>query len=482
MTAAEIAEPRRDARRRPFWLKLLVVGLLLLTGVVLLYGYLLLAADRRLREALAEADRLDPGWRLNELEAARAVVPEAENSATVLLAAHRVLPPQNEWPDYQLVEELTQLAPTERLPQNQVAILRAALDRAQPTVAKARELADARQGRYTIVWGPDVLNTLLPHVDAMSMVLRYLTCDVLVRLQDGDVEEALHTCRAEFQAARSVGDDPCAVVQMVRLFRGREAVTQVERCLAHGQASPATLEGLQRLVEEEAAEPFAWRCARGERALLHVELQSIQAGLVKVDVLQSLFSSKAPGLGNVAPSDFWYLRLPGAMKNNHAALLNYLTQFVEIARRPLEEQGPAVQELEALAAASGKPTVLVRLIGPVPKWISGNCQRGVAGLRCAAAMLAVERFRLARGRWPDRLEELVPAQLAAVPLDPFDGRPLRYCRLADGVVIYAIGPDGKDDGGNLSRAHQPPDGTDLGFRLWDLSARRLSAPGEKQAK
>jgi hypothetical protein len=63
-----------------------------------------------------------------------------------------------------------------------------------------------------------------------------------------------------------------------------------------------------------------------------------------------------------------------------------------------------------------------------------------------------------------------------VPLDPYDGQPLRCRRLKDGVVAYSVGPDGKDDGGNL-RPEQAEEGAeggglDVGFRLWDVAHRR----------
>ena len=47
----------------------------------------------------------------------------------------------------------------------------------------------------------------------------------------------------------------------------------------------------------------------------------------------------------------------------------------------------------------------------------------------------------------ERLEELVPQFLPSVPLDPYDGQPLRYKRLPAGFVVYSIGADGRDDGG-----------------------------------
>lgn len=89
-------------------------------------------------------------------------------------------------------------------------------------------------------------------------------------------------------------------------------------------------------------------------------------------------------------------------------------------------------------------------------------------LRCATAALAIERFRLAHGKLPEKIDEIVPRFLPAVPLDPFDGRPLRYHRLAKGYVVYSVGGDCHDDGGrepprNLKFSFQP--GYDITFTV-----------------
>jgi hypothetical protein len=476
MNATAVADPRAAVRRRRFWTRLVLLGLVLIAGLVLVYGYIARIADRRLRDAMAEADRLDPGWRLEELEAAREAVPDAENAAPRVLATYRLLPPQNQWPDYHLDQALGQLAPTEPPAGEQLATLRATLAQAQAVVEAGRQLADYRRGRHAIIWGPDLLMTPLPHVDAIGSLIRFLTFDLFVRLEDGDVAGALRTCQAQLQTARSLGDEPYAVTQMVRLWHAAEALAHVERCLAHGQTDGATLEALQRLAEDEASQPFALRTARGARALLHGGLRQLEDGTVKMDAMRGWFSD--PEHRDVSPYELWSLRLPGALKSNHAATLQHLNQLVEIARLPLEEQDRALQ---ALASNSGKQALFVRMLQPFPDGQRQAIQRRVGRLRAAVAMLAVERFRLARQRWPESLEELRPGYLSAVPIDPFDGKPLRYRRLADGVVIYVIGPDARDDGGNLSRADEPPDGTDIGFRLWDAAARRRPTPEAKAA-
>ena len=77
---------------------------------------------------------------------------------------------------------------------------------------------------------------------------------------------------------------------------------------------------------------------------------------------------------------------------------------------------------------------------------------GFVWLRTARIALATERFHLARERWPANLGELVPQYLPEVPVDPFDGQPIRYRLLPRGYVIYSVGSDGRDDGGR-----EPPE-------------------------
>ncbi|QYK49048.1 MAG: hypothetical protein KF838_04160 [Phycisphaeraceae bacterium] len=74
------------------------------------------------------------------------------------------------------------------------------------------------------------------------------------------------------------------------------------------------------------------------------------------------------------------------------------------------------------------------------------------GLR---VMLALELFRDGNGTYPDALDELTPMYIERLPLDPFDGRPLKYLRIdptLDGAgrayLLYSVGADGQDDFGS----------------------------------
>jgi len=82
-----------------------------------------------------------------------------------------------------------------------------------------------------------------------------------------------------------------------------------------------------------------------------------------------------------------------------------------------------------------------------------------ARLRAAETAIACERFsRDHEGQMPEKLADLVPSYVTAVPEDPFDGNPLRFKRLSDSYVIYSIGGDFTDDGGQ--KTEKPPIGPD----------------------
>lgn len=77
----------------------------------------------------------------------------------------------------------------------------------------------------------------------------------------------------------------------------------------------------------------------------------------------------------------------------------------------------------------------------------------------AKLALAVECYRRRRGRLPATLDALVPGILRSVPLDDFDGSPMRYS--AKHRWVYSVGPDLIDEGGSESEAElrEMPDPT-----------------------
>jgi hypothetical protein len=473
-------------RRRRRW-PLVLVPLALAAAAWL---YLYFAGDQRLARAVAEADRLDPHWRLDDLLAERAAVPDEENAALTVIAAKKKRPPK--WPawDFAVVpagpaappgdsaappepslqEVLTDLKPNEALTDKEKALVRAELERAADALREARKLVDQPRGRYPIVYTQDWIGTLLTGIQDTRETAYLLSIDALSRSQDGDLDGALVSCRALVNAARSIGDEPGLIPQLVRAAIRCFAAGATERALGQGEPSDGDLAALQKALEEEAEEPLFLFCVRGERAGVDRFMQFVQDAPTTRQHLTMM--TALAGASRSAKPRLWeqgMLYLPGSVTTSRAALLERLNQAVEIAKLPREER---VARVEELCASLPKEPLLVRELLPSIEKVEMADRRSQAWLRCAATALAVERYRRRHGRWPESLAELKDEFLREVPLDPFDGQPLRYRKDGAGVIVYAVGADGKDDGGDRTTLNTHKDGTDLGTRLWDVPRRR----------
>jgi hypothetical protein len=81
--------------------------------------------------------------------------------------------------------------------------------------------------------------------------------------------------------------------------------------------------------------------------------------------------------------------------------------------------------------------------------VQGNNLPTLAELHVPLARggLALQVFRERHGAYPERLEELVPEELGAIPLDIVTHVPLKYRREGKGFVLYSVGQDRVDNGG-----------------------------------
>lgn len=96
---------------------------------------------------------------------------------------------------------------------------------------------------------------------------------------------------------------------------------------------------------------------------------------------------------------------------------------------------------------------LSRTIAPYYLKVRGAAITAETERQMTLAAIALKRFQLRHGQLPPSLEALVPELLSAVPYDYMSARPLRYRLKPDGsYVLYSVGLDGKDDGGDPSLA------------------------------
>ena len=67
--------------------------------------------------------------------------------------------------------------------------------------------------------------------------------------------------------------------------------------------------------------------------------------------------------------------------------------------------------------------------------------------------IAIAGFHAQAGRWPNELSELFPDFTETIPRDRFSGQALIYRASQSGYVLYSVGRNGKDDGGEPAPWH-----------------------------
>ncbi len=288
-----------------------------------------------------------------------------------------------------------------------------------------------------------------------------------VRIRSGETQKALASCRAAFNAARSLGDEPIYISQLIRTAGVINACQAIERTLAQGEPPPEDMAALQKLLEKEDAFPSLLLATRSERAALHKIFEAVEEGVVSVDELAQ------------RPSDWLESTYIGMWRMNtrqdHALALSLMAHRLAEVQLPMHEQAEVEKRFELEVRELPKTAVLTRLLLPAMTKMGEGFRRKHAYLRCMIVALAAESYRRDNKAWPETIDKLCPKYLATVPLDPFDGMSLRYRRLQDGVMIYSVGSDAVDNGGNLDREHPNQLGVDIGYRLWDVAKRRQAA-------
>ncbi len=124
--------------------------------------------------------------------------------------------------------------------------------------------------------------------------------------------------------------------------------------------------------------------------------------------------------------------------------------FNEAKLSDLDLRRPSI--VSTFASGNGVGQILFYMTMPAVIPSLAKKSQGDVQLRATRTILALRAYQLTHGNLPPDLNALVPEFLDAVPVDVFDVQPLRYSPARK--IVYSVGQNLKDDGGNDSR-HSP---------------------------
>jgi hypothetical protein len=232
----------------------------------------------------------------------------------------------------------------------------------------------------------------------------------------------------------SLEQEPVMVSQLVRIAVGGMSVELCRRLLPHVEFSDADLQRMSDDFRTIRYKRGFRRSLTGERAI----------GVQVFENPTTIGSELPPAAG------------PLLLLNRNDDLAQYLAfmeRMIAAAEKPMpqarNEFDQIEQDLAVLTSSNFKKLghVLTALLLPATGAALDAAARGNAQNDAAMTAIAIERYRRKRGAIPDGLKQLVPDFLPEVPTDPYDGKPLRYVRQDAEYLLYSIGRDRVDDGG-----------------------------------
>lgn len=148
-----------------------------------------------------------------------------------------------------------------------------------------------------------------------------------------------------------------------------------------------------------------------------------------------------------------------------------MDRVVAASARPLFQQQDLSRLDNEIERMHGDPLSLMRywpitLLMPALGKAAQAGEYAIAGRDALQVVIALELYRRRHGQWPAALDDLTPSLIPAVPIDRFDGAPMRYALREGRPVLYSIGGNHRDDGGALGDRFGDPVEDNNAARRW----------------
>ena len=227
------------------------------------------------------------------------------------------------------------------------------------------------------------------------------------------------------------------------------AINTFQRILASGRLAPDDLAAIR--IPDISYHATLKRAFRMEEAIQLATFDQVGRGryglgdIIALGGIGNPVASRNLNLSAFAPVYRVFL-----LADDLAAQARFARILQKAARLPYHEAKEFLKQFER--ELKGGPRgiltsmLLPGLARPIEAAVSAKARRDTARVGVALGM-----YRARNGRFPEKLDELAPDFIAAVPSDPFDGQPMRLKRTEHGLIVYSIGPDMTDHGGTFDR-------------------------------
>lgn len=339
--------------------------------------------------------------------------------------------------------------------------------------ANASTLKLLRQARDVpgVDWGvhqtSPMMNMLLPYLSTQRGLAKFAAAAAVCRHRNGDSAAAIEILHDTLVLAGKLDDGYSSSV-ITHLTAGGIDGTATLGLEATTPTLPLTIAEENEAKKEGPA---------GRRQVDTIVALLLDEEQLRRNLLRSLYAERAAQLDSVnqlcyggtlnpnAPSGGGGVSLQGYLalslgdplfKLVACRLLQDMTQRTKAGLASDWEQARIATSTIEVPAHRGRIAAIPHLIGdllaPSLDHVMIRHFRNLALRRMAALALAIRLYELDHGHRPERLDDLVPQYLVVLPPDPFagDGQTFGYRPDVSPPILYSIGDDGLDDGGEYA--------------------------------
>lgn len=306
-----------------------------------------------------------------------------------------------------------------------------------------------------ICLAPEVtgFDSLLPYIAEWRNMARVMAVKARhERLSGGNAEAAL-TCASLLHFGNLIQHDAECIINYLVGIAVLEIGLQQTRDLARdaGSTDCELLALSAALAQIGPFEHGLIRAIKVEYKVVSNTLDDFASGKFTMDEITAIGNSEPAGIlkGRRIPRYFFQ---PNKTKAGFAnfyrdMIKNAPLVYSEMNLYDVEESlGLKQSKFRLMTRPNSVGKILYALMIPALESLLERKCRTETSIAATSLLASLHHHKQENGAFPEKLDVLVPDFIAALPSDPYDGRPFRY--VPSEGVIYAVGPDLEDSGGS----------------------------------
>ena len=352
---------------------------------------------------------------------------------------------------------LSDLFATNYWAQENLALLSGYVETNRTALSKIEEGLKFEKFTYTTDYS-EGFTISLPHLSKIKAAANLLAAKAIVDLETSNEDAFANDVKQIVRLAETLNDESVMISWLVRTATIQIAVRSLERALNRKTISDKVGRDLEEAFARATSTNLLPNALIGERALAMPVFRASASQMQEYLGLSLKDLGGSVGIGLASTL--------GVMERDSRFYMEAMEESITLSAQKFPDSLLLTNRFEKIRTRSIKRGGLLSamLLTSVDKHVIKNATVSAA-VSSVKTALAVERFQNATGDFPETLSELGPNFIP--PMDPFDGKPLRYRKQESGYVIYSVDFDGSDDGGAARKFGQLANGKtfDLRFKV-----------------